>query len=163
MAKCTCTTGLSVLYVRGGKKTYKQCRRWFHSNYPDVRVPASWTTCRLLKKFRSIRYFSRKKYSSHNSVIIDGKFEDTKARFEHLTRKSPKWIAPPTYVSIVTARRATAKLPRWAQTTEDSVYERIHMSNGFCRQYISASSTQNLLISFMELGSIWLHNVQNNI
>jgi hypothetical protein len=73
-------------YVK--KKSYKSCKRRVHHRYPGVRIPASSTILRLVKKVRSTGSFLDKKYTRQNAVLTKETLDEIEARLEHLPHKS---------------------------------------------------------------------------
>jgi hypothetical protein len=71
-------------YVK--KKSYKSCKRRFRCRYPGVRILASSTILRLVKKVRSTGSFLYKKYTRQNAVLTEKTLDETGARLEHSPR-----------------------------------------------------------------------------
>jgi hypothetical protein len=65
-------------YVK--KKSYKLCKRRFRHRYPGVRIPASATILRLVKKVRSTGSFLDKKYTRQNAVLTKEMLDEIGAR-----------------------------------------------------------------------------------
>jgi hypothetical protein len=95
-------------YVK--KKSYRSCKRRFCHRYPDVRIPASSTILRLVKKVRSSRSFLDKKYTRQNAVLTEEMLDEIGARLEHSPCKSLAQLAQQVQVSKTTAWRATKNL-----------------------------------------------------
>jgi transposase len=91
-------------------KSYKSCKRRFHRRYPGVRIPASSTILRLVKKVRSTGSFLDKKYTRQNAVLTDETLDEIGARLEHSPRKSLTRLAQQAQVSKTTVWRATKNL-----------------------------------------------------
>jgi hypothetical protein len=72
-------------YVK--KKFYKSCKR-SRRRYPGVRIPASSTILRLVKKVRSTGSFLDKKYTRHNAVVTEEMHDKTGDRLKHSPHKS---------------------------------------------------------------------------
>jgi hypothetical protein len=143
------------------KKSYKSCRRRFHHRYPGVRIPASSTILRLVRKVLSAGCFVDKKYTRQNAVLTEETLDEIGARLEHSPHKSLAQFAQQAQVSKTTAWRATKNLHLWpykitqVQVIEEGDYgRRTHFCNFFCRQYMTVFLTQNLNFSLMKLGSI---------
>jgi hypothetical protein len=92
------------------KKSYKSCERRFRHRYPGVRIPASSTILRLVKKVRSTGSFLDKKYTTQNAVLTEETLDETGARLDHSPRKSLARLAQQAQVSKTTAWRATKNL-----------------------------------------------------
>jgi hypothetical protein len=73
-------------YVK--KKSYKWCERRFRRKNPGVRIPASSTMLRLVKKERSTGSFLDKKYTTQNAVLTEETLDEIGARLKHSPRKS---------------------------------------------------------------------------
>jgi hypothetical protein len=95
-------------YVK--KKSYKSSKRRFRHRYPGVRIPASSTILRLVKKVHSTGSFLGKKYTRQNAVLTEETLDEIGARFEHSPRKSLARLAQQAQVSKTTAWRATKNL-----------------------------------------------------
>jgi hypothetical protein len=80
-------------------------KRRFRSRYPGVRIPASSTILRLVKKVRSTGSFLDKKYTRQNAVLTDETLDEIGARLEHSPRKSLARLAQQAQVSKTTAWR----------------------------------------------------------
>jgi hypothetical protein len=91
-------------------KSYKSSKRRFHPRYPVVRIPASSTILRLIKKARSNGSFIDKKYTRHNAVLTEEMLDEIGARLEHWPRKSLARLVQQAQVSKTTAWRATKNL-----------------------------------------------------
>jgi hypothetical protein len=75
------------------KKSYKACRSRFRRRYPGVRIPASSTILRLVRKVRSTGSFVDKKYARQNAVLTEETLGEVGARLEHSPRKSQARLA----------------------------------------------------------------------
>jgi hypothetical protein len=95
-------------YVK--KKSYESCKRKFRRRYPGVRIPASSTILRLVKKVRSTGSLLDKKYTRQNAVLTEETLDKIGARLEHSPRKSLARLAQEAQVSKTTAWRATKNL-----------------------------------------------------
>jgi hypothetical protein len=95
-------------YVK--KKSYKLRKRRFRHRYPGVRIPASSTILRLVKKVRSTGSFLGKKYTRQNTVLTEETLDETGARLKHSPRKSLARLAQKAQVSKTTAWRETKNL-----------------------------------------------------
>jgi hypothetical protein len=95
-------------YVK--KKSYKLRKRKFHRRYPGVRIPASSTILRLVKKIRLTGSFLNKKHTRQNAELTEETLDKIGARLEHSPRKSLAWLAQQAQVSKTTAWRATKNL-----------------------------------------------------
>jgi hypothetical protein len=95
-------------YVKN--KSYKSWKRRFRRRYPGVRIPASSTTLRLVKKVRSTGSFLDKKCTRQNAVLTEETFDEIGARLEHSPRKSLARLAQQAQVSKTTAWRETKNL-----------------------------------------------------
>jgi hypothetical protein len=85
-------------------KSYKACKRRFRRRYPGVRIPASSTILRLVKKVvRSTGYFLDKKYTRQNAVLTEETLDEIGARLEHSPRKSLARLSQQAQVSKTTA------------------------------------------------------------
>jgi hypothetical protein len=73
-------------YVK--KKSYKLCKTRFRHRYPGVRIPASSTILRLVRKVRSTGSFLDKKNTRQNAVLTEETLDKTGARLEHSPHKS---------------------------------------------------------------------------
>jgi hypothetical protein len=73
-------------YVK--KKSYKSYKRRFHHRYPGVRIPASSTILRLVKKVCSTGSLLDKKYTRQNAVLTEETLDETGAKLEHSPSKS---------------------------------------------------------------------------
>jgi hypothetical protein len=98
-------------YVK--KKSYKLCKRRFCHRYPGVRIPASSTILRLVKKVCSIGSFLDKKYTRQNAVLTEEMLDKIGARLEYSPRKSLARLAQQAQVSKTTVWRATKNLHLW--------------------------------------------------
>jgi hypothetical protein len=95
-------------YVK--KKSYKSFTRRFRHRYPGVRIPASSTILRLVKKVCSTGSFLDEKYTRQNAVLTEETLDEIGARLEHSPRKSLARLAQQAQVSKTTAWRATKNL-----------------------------------------------------
>jgi hypothetical protein len=91
-------------YVK--KKSCKSCKRRFRRRYPGVRIPASSTILRLVRKVHSAGSFLDKKYTRQNAVLTKETLDEIGAGLEHLPCKSLARLAQQAQVSKTTAWRA---------------------------------------------------------
>jgi transposase len=95
-------------YVK--KKSNKSCSRRFRRRYPGVRIAASSTILRLVKKVRSTGSFLDKKYTRQNAVLTEETLDEIRTRLEHSPRKSLAQLAQQAQISKTAAWRATKSL-----------------------------------------------------
>jgi inhibitor of nuclear factor kappa-B kinase subunit alpha len=125
-------------YVK--RKSYKSCKRRFLRKYPGVRVPASSTIFKLVKKVRSTGSVLDKKYSRQNAVLTEEVLDEIGARLEHSPPKSLARLAQEVKVSTTTAWKATKilhllpyKITQDQAIEEGDCQRRIHFCNWFLR------------------------------
>jgi hypothetical protein len=82
-------------------------KRRFRRRYPCVRIPASSTILRLVKKVHSTGSFLYKKYTRQNAVLTEETLDEIGARLENSPRKSLARLAQQAQGSKTTAWRAT--------------------------------------------------------
>jgi hypothetical protein len=78
-------------YVK--KKSFKSCKRRFRHRFPGVRIPASSTIFRLMKKVHSTGSFLDKNYTRQNNVLAEETLDEIGARLEHSPHKSLARVA----------------------------------------------------------------------
>jgi hypothetical protein len=139
-------------------------KRRLRHRYPGVRIPASSTILRLVKKVRSTGSFLDTKYTRQNAVLTEEMLDEIGARLEHSPCKSLAWLSQQAWVLKTKGWRATKNLHlRPYKITQVQVIEECYYGReehifvtGFCRQYMTVFLTQNLHFSLMKLGSIWV-------
>jgi hypothetical protein len=82
----------------------------FRRRYPGVRIPASSTILRWVKKVCSTGSFLDKKCTRQNAVLTEETLEESEARLEHSPRKPLARLAQQAQVSKTTTWRATKNL-----------------------------------------------------
>jgi hypothetical protein len=153
------------------KKSYKSCERKFRRRYPGVRIPASSTILRLVKKVHSTGSFLDKKYTRQNAVLTEETPDKIGARLEHSPHKSLARLAQQAQVLKTTAWKATENLHlRLYKITHVHVIEecdygrRTHFCNWFLQAVHDGVLDPKLTFFTNEA---WFHlseyiNAQNN-
>jgi hypothetical protein len=132
----------------------------FCHRYPGVRIPASSTILRLVKKVCSTGSFLDKKYTKQNAVLPEEILDKTEARLEHSPCKSLARLAQQAQVSKTTTWRATKNLHlrpykmTQVQVIEEDNYERTHFCNWFLQAVYDGVLDPKLIFSLMKLDSI---------
>jgi hypothetical protein len=146
-------------YVK--KKSYKSCKRRFRRRYPGVRIPASSTILRLVKKVPSTGPFLDKKYTRQNAVLTEETLDEIGAALERSPSKSLARLAQQAQVSKTTDWRETKNVHLWqykitqVQVIEECDYgRRTHFCNWILQAAHDGVLDQNLHFLLMKLGSI---------